>query len=101
MQSAKDDEVYVPLKSYPNYFISNYGNVVSNKIGYHVSVISHLNKLGYPIVKLTNKKGEEKCIPVHVLVANNFVQKHQNEDSIIFKDKNILNHKAGNLKWAQ
>lgn len=101
MSRKQEDEVFVSLKAFPNYFVSNYGNVVHNKLGYHVCVLSHLNKLGYPIVELENKRGEPKCIPVHVLVANNFVKKHPNADSIIFTDKNILNHQASNLRWVE
>lgn len=102
MTEAKmTDEIYVPLRGYPNYFISNYGNVVTNKIGYHTTVLSRLNKHGYPIVIINDAKGINKTIPVYILVANHFVPKGENADTVIFKDRNILNHNAENLRWVE
>jgi NUMOD4 motif len=101
MSITKADEIFSPLKGYPDYFVSNYGNVVTNRIGYHVAVLSHLNKRGYPIVVLCDAKGAKKTIPVYILVANYFVPKPENADTIIFKDKNILNHNAKNLRWVE
>lgn len=101
-QSGNKNEIFVALKSYPNYYISNYGNVINNKLGYDIHVVAHLNKLGYPIVELINKNGERKKIPIYILVAKHFVKKDNDNlesDEIAFIDKNRLNHKASNLKW--
>ena len=103
-QNYQEDEYYLPMKSFPNYYISNYGNIVNNKLGYDIHVIVQLNKLGYPIVELINKKSNKKVVPVYILVAAHFVPKNKsNFDSerVEFIDKNILNHKSSNLKWAK
>ena len=102
-QHQDEVEVFLPMKSFPNYYISNHGNIVNNKLGYDIHVPLRLNKYGCPIVELINKKNNKKIVLVHRLVAMHFVPKNANNidsQEVDFIDKNKLNHRATNLKWV-
>jgi hypothetical protein len=89
-------EEWRPVSDFPNYSVSNFGNIKNNK----TNRIMKLNiKSGYYHVNLinNNKKGYLK---VHRLVALAFIENSHNKPEVNHKDKNKLNNYINNLEWA-
>lgn len=62
-------EQWKTIKDFPNYQVSNFGNI-KNKKGKIIKPT--INKKGYLIVKLWNK-GQNKWFRIHRLVAKAFI----------------------------
>ena len=62
-------EIYKTIKHFPNYLISNLGNVLNKKSGKFL--LPGLDKDGYEVVVLS-KNGETTTKKVHRLVAKAF-----------------------------
>jgi hypothetical protein len=89
------DEQWLPNKDFPNYNVSNFGNiknVVTNKI-LKLSV-----KGGYYHVGLVSNK-IKKTYKVHRLIALAFIENPENKSDVNHKDKNKLNNHIDNLEW--
>lgn len=86
------------------YYVSNLGRVASAQFhGVHnfrlMSVYS--DPLGYEFVKLRNwKKGIEKSVPVHRLVAEAFIPNPENKPQVDHIDTNPSNNFLSNLRWV-
>jgi hypothetical protein len=91
------NEYYCPLIDYPNYAVSNYGNVknrITNKL-----LKPKLNKHGYLVVILVNdKKRYDKSI--HRLVITTFENNSDNKKCVDHIDNNKLNNELFNLRFA-
>jgi len=83
------------IEDFPNYSVSNLGNVKNNK----TNRIMKLNvKGGYYHVSLTNEDCK-KSLKVHRLVALAFIQNLENKTDVNHIDKNKLNNNVLNLNW--
>jgi len=65
-------EIYRTIKEYPNYEISNLGNVKSSQRGYVKALNKSIDKDGYFYVCLYKDKAQKK-FKVHKLVAIEFL----------------------------
>jgi hypothetical protein len=84
------------IKDFPNYSISNFGNVKNNKTNRNMK----LNvKGGYYNISLNNDNCK-KCLKVHRLVALAFIENLENKPEVNHKDKNKLNNYINNLEWS-
>ena len=102
-------EIWKDIKGYENlYQVSNLGNIKSKeriiKRNNHNSLIKEklLKKYiraGYYAVKLY-KNNIKTNIPVHRIVAQNFLENKQNKPCINHKDGNKLNNNINNLEWC-
>lgn len=106
----KLEEVWKDITDYPNYQVSNLGNVKSKErytkakdnmiIHRKEKVLKQLIDMkGYHYVRLYNENGF-KNIKVHRLVANAFISKIDGKDCINHKDGNKNNNKSSNLEWC-
>jgi hypothetical protein len=94
--NTKNNEV--EMLNFPNYAVSQYGNVVNNKtkrkIGFYDADMLIINMVG-------NKK--TKSIKAHTLVATIFLDKPNVEPGtklfVKFKDGNTKNCRVDNLEW--
>ena len=87
-------ESWKVIYDFPNYEISNYGNVRNNtKI-----VKSVPNKHGYNVVVLCN--GTRKSVNVHRLVAAAFIPNPDNKPCVDHIDGDRTNNHADNLRWV-
>lgn len=92
------EEVYVPIKNFEEYKISNYGNV-KGKSGNILKCACSRAGGFYPCVTLyKNKKHHGKR--VHRLVAEHFIPNPEKKYSVDHIDRNRQNNKVTNLRWA-
>ena len=89
-------ETWKAIKGYPNYEVSNLGNV-RNKKG---NVLKpEETERGYLRVNLFNN-GKVKHHKIHRLVASTFIPNENNFPQINHKDENKKNNKVDNLEWC-
>ena len=102
------NEIWVNVKNYPNYQVSNFGEVKSlqrqrilgkNKFIQNERILKQHIINGYAYVYLT-KNSKTKGFRVHRLVAENFIDNPNNYPCINHKDENKLNNRVDNLEWC-
>lgn len=84
------------INDFPNYSVSNLGNVMNNKTN---KLLKLCNKSGYYHISLTNKNSH-KTFKVHRLVALTFIENDEDKPQVNHKDKNKLNNNISNLEWV-
>lgn len=82
---------------YPNYKVSNLGNVKNEKKNKMMTQHDHQ---GYKVVFLYNDKVKNQRNFVHVLVAKAFIENPENKKTVNHKDHNKTNNNLENLEWA-
>jgi len=88
-------EIWKDIEGYPNYKISNMGNVYSNNISRNLRLM--VGTHGYYVVN-PSANGRQKCLCVHVLVADHFLTSDGGYECVNHIDGNKLNNKAVNLE---
>lgn len=91
-------EEWKVVSDFPNYEVSNLGNVRNRKTGVTRKLVTH--PLGYTQLTL-RKDGKQHCAKVHRLVAMAFIghaPKHLPEINHINGDKS--DNRANNLEWS-
>lgn len=84
------------ITEFPNYSVSNLGNVMNNKS----NKMMKLNvKSGYYHVGLINNKNRP-IFKVHRLVALAFINNPENKPQVNHKNKNKLDNSIDNLEWT-
>ena len=92
-----DFEIFLPIKNYDNYFVSNFGNVKNSKTNRILKQDTH--RQGYKRIKLS-KNGKLKRFRVHRLVGMAFLENPDNKPMIDHIDNNPANNNIKNLRWA-
>ena len=92
---------YRRVQGYPDYIISNYGEVYSTfKYGTCWRELKpNIDKYGYKKVVLCNN-GIRKDATIHALVGNAFVGLREGELTFDHEDQNKLNNRADNIRLA-
>jgi hypothetical protein len=83
------------INDYPNYSVSNLGNVKNNTTN---KIMRQNVKGGYCCLSLVNNK-KNYTFKVHRLVALAFLSNPDNKPTVNHKDKNRCNNKLENLEW--
>lgn len=92
-------EEWKQINEYPNYEVSNLGNVRrQTKKGYHLLKPTP-NTKGYLRVTLA-KNGKAKNFYIHRLVAGAFIPNDSNYPQVNHKDENKQNNNINNLEWC-
>lgn len=91
-------EIYLPIDGFPNYEVSNYGNVRNKSTGRILKAIK--SNTGYYNVSLCN--GVNKPIPkqIHRLVLTTFENNNYNKSFVDHIDNNRINSCLFNLRYA-
>lgn len=99
IKSTNKGEVFKPTE-YENYYISNFGRVVSiNKNYFGVIILKSHIASGYERVSVI-VKGKKYLPLVHRLVATAFIPNPNNYRVVNHKDENKLNNNVDNLEWC-
>lgn len=94
----QDNKEWRVIKEFPNYFISEYGDIYSTyKSGKFLSPKE--DKDGYYEVCLIHNKVRH-CRRVHRLVGMTFLENKDNLPLINHKDLNVKNNHYSNLEWC-
>lgn len=96
------EEVFLRIEDYPNYYVSNLGNVLTlnyNHTGKERILKPKINRDGYFTVQLWNGNGVKE-FSIHRLVANAFILNPDNLPCVNHKDENHKNNKVDNLEWC-
>jgi hypothetical protein len=95
-------EVYKTIKKYPEYEISNLGNVRRIIDGYMMK--AQKNNMGYLRIGLTyydeNNDRKRKKELIHRLIGYCFIENPDNKPLIDHIDNDRLNNKIENLRWV-
>jgi len=89
------DEVFVTINEFPNYSISNLGNVKNNKTNHPLK--RHKNNYGYELVTFHGGKATRS---VHRLVAIHFIPNPANKETVNHKNGIKTDNCVSNLEWA-
>lgn len=98
LTKAKTMETFVEIKNFPNYSVSDLGNVRSNKSG-RILKPDIQTKLTYRRVTLSSK-GVTTRKPVHRLVAEAFISNPLNKPYVNHIDNDPANNAISNLEWV-
>lgn len=96
------EEEYRPISNFPNYEVSNLGNVRNKKRGNVLKPRVIVKKYGYKVydVSITHTDGKQKHGRIHRLVAEAFIPNPENLLEIDHIDQNSLNNRVDNLRWV-
>ena len=94
-----DDEIYRNIEHYPNYEISNYGNVRKKDTGQYLR--GTISNHGYRIVSITDSDHNSRQFSVHRLEAIAFLGDYGDQGmQINHKDGVKTNNRLENLEWC-
>ena len=89
-------EVWVDIKGFDKYQVSNFGNVKHKKNGL---IKSFVNEKGYHRVHLWGAQGRITK-RLHRIVAEAFIKNPNNYKEVNHIDENKANNKSSNLEWC-
>lgn len=93
-------EQWLPVPGYPQYLISDKGNVFSKKSNRELNPWID-STTGYYRFYVQNRKSDKKVKPyVHRLVASLFIENPNGYTYVNHLDGNKLNNSADNLEWC-
>ena len=92
----KIEEIFKPIDGFDKYFVSNMGNVKSDKTNRLLKV---QKKIGYSTVGLSiiNKR---YCFLIHRLVAKAFIPNPENKLTVNHINHNTHDNRVENLEWS-
>jgi hypothetical protein len=88
-------EIWANIKNHDDYQVSNLGRICSYKNNERKIIKGWIQNTGYLTVVLDNKK-----YSVHRLVAETFIHKTKDKDTVNHIDGNKLNNNVNNLEWC-
>jgi hypothetical protein len=90
------EEQWKEIEGFPNYIISNLGNLKNRKFNKYKKPSNYGN--GYKRILLHNKE-ETKALFIHRLVGFAFIPNPDNKPYINHKDNDPSNNHVNNLEW--
>tara|TARA_R110000803_G_C11819901_1_gene301797 strand:+ start:122 stop:625 length:504 start_codon:yes stop_codon:yes gene_type:complete len=94
-----EPEFFIEIKDYPNYYISTYGRVFSEKTGDMKKLKPCKSSNGYYKVTLC-KDGKTYNKTIHRLVAETFLERVEGKNEVDHIYHNKLDNRVEKLKWC-
>ena len=95
-----EKEIWKVVPCFEDYIVSNMGKVVSLKIRKgNFKYLKHDHTRSYPCVTLCNN-GKQRRVFVHILVAENFLERVENKPCINHKNGIKSDPRLSNLEWC-
>ena len=88
-------EVWKQINDYPNYYISNFGNIKRKERLKQIIT----DRGGYKVIQLFNN-GKPKRYKIHRLVGEAFIENPENKPFIDHIDFDKSNNNVNNLRWV-
>ena len=98
MQKIGIKEIFLPIDKFPNYEVSNYGNVRNIKTGNTLKF--WMNGDGYYSIMMYTNYNKRSSKQVHRLVLHTFENNNENKQLVDHIDSNRLNNCLFNLRFA-
>lgn len=102
-----DDEEWRTIFDFPNYEVSNKGNIRSKEYNDSLGHLrsskklkKQVNNCGYEYVILSSKEEKHKTLTVHRIVAKTFIPNPEEKEDVNHIDGNKLNNNVNNLEWT-
>jgi hypothetical protein len=92
----KIEEIFKPIDGFDNYFVSNMGNIKSDKTN---RLLQIQKKTDYSTVGLSNIN-KIYCFLVHRLVAKAFIPNPENKLTVNHINHNTHDNRVENLEWS-
>ena len=89
------DAVWVKIQNYPNYSVSNNGDIRNNATN---RILKYYIRNGYKSISLC-KENVKKTFNIHNIVADHFLNKPSYKCVVNHKDENKLNNSVENLEF--
>ena len=89
------EEIFKPIDGFDKYFVSNMGNIKSDKTN---RLLKIQKNLGYSTVGLSNIN-KKCCFLVHRLVANAFIPNPENKLTVNHINHDTFDNRVENLEW--
>ena len=89
-----------PIKDFPDYYITDTGDVYSRTTGRFIKMKLSLAKNGYLRVWLSDNNHNQSFKLVHRLVAETFIPNPANKCDVNHIDGNKQNNNVENLEWT-
>ena len=93
----KAEVVWKTIDEFPNYLISNQGDVKNKRTGYTKK--PSVGKRGYVVFSM-NKEGKLYLRTQHIMLARTFIPNPLNKPCVNHKDGNKQNNSIDNLEWV-
>lgn len=102
-----EDEEWRTIFDFPNYEVSNKGNIRSKEYNDSLGHLrsskklkKQVNNCGYEYVILSSKEEKHKTLTVHRIVAKTFIPNPEEKEDVNHIDGNKLNNNVNNLEWT-
>jgi hypothetical protein len=93
-----ETEIWKIITDFPNYEISNLGNVRNSNNKYIMKPFT--NEAGYLRISLYNDKVKRKKFYIQRLVAQEFIENIENKPTVNHINNNTLDNRHCNLEWS-
>lgn len=95
-------EIWKDIEDFPNYQVSNLGNVKNKSRGNILKpkATDKGNGCIYYEASITHLDGKQKHGSIHRLVAKAFIPNPENKPQVDHIDRNPANNRVDNLRWA-